>query len=291
MTDKIGTLLIHGVGLIGGSLGMAALARSVAAEVVGIGRERDAEQLEQAVRLGAITRYELSGQDETAFYDACAEADVIALCTPVGEIARCLPGVLASIGENAVVTDVGSIKGSILAAAGHDSRFVGSHPMTGSERSGVDAARADLFQDATWAVVPTPSSNPQAVARVEQLARSVGAIPRVIEAYRHDEAVALTSHLPHVIAYTLMALAGERSASNPNIPFLCAGSFSGATRVAASLPSMWSEIADQNREALAETLRAYRSRLDAAQVLLDDGGDLTELFEAGHQAKRTWPKT
>ena len=181
-----------------------------------------------------------------------------------------------------------------IAAANHDPRFVGSHPMAGSERAGVEAARADLFEGATWAIACSEHTYPQAITRVENLAQATGAAPRRMEAGRHDEAVALTSHLPHIIAYTLMALAGEQSRSNPEIPYLAAGSFAGATRVAASLPAMWSEIAAQNRSALGDVLRAYRSRLDAVQALLDDGGgndyaaDLNALFEAGYKARRDW---
>ncbi len=296
MADNIGMLLIHGVGLIGGSLGLAVMRSGLADEVVGVGRERDAEQLDLAVKLGAIHRYELSGQDNTGLYDACAEADLIALCTPVAAIARDLPGVLASVGADAVITDVGSVKSPILAAANHDPRFVGSHPMAGSERAGVEAARADLFEGATWAIACSEHTRPQAVTRVETLARTIGAAPRRMEAGRHDEAVALTSHLPHIIAYTLMALAGAQSKSNPDIPYLAAGSFAGATRVAASLPAMWSEIAAQNRIALSDVLRDYRARLDAVQALLDSGGGeadegLNALFEAGCDARREWKKS
>ncbi len=292
MAEKIGMLLIHGVGLIGGSLGMAVIAGALAEEVVGVGRERDAERLELAVSLGAIHRYELSGQDDTGLYDACAEADLIALCTPVASIARDLPGVMASARADAVVTDVGSVKGPILAASNGDPRFVGSHPMTGSERAGVEAARADLFQGAAWAVVATAETSSQTIARIEQLAQGVGALPRRMDARSHDESVALTSHLPHVIAYTLMALAGEQSKINPDMPHLAAGSFQSATRVSASLPAMWSEIAAQNRSALSEILRAYRLRLDFAQELLDSEDDdgLKALFVAGCDARRDWSR-
>jgi prephenate dehydrogenase len=285
---SIGTLVVHGVGLIGGSLGMAARVRGLAGEVVGVGR--DATRLEAGVRLGAIDRYVIA-DESAALADACAPADLVILCTPVPNIVRDLPGVLAAVGPDAVVTDVGSVKQVIVDAAGGDPRFVGSHPMAGSELAGVYAAKADLFHNATWALTPTSATSPSALAIVRAFAHAVGSTARVLTPLLHDQAVAVTSHLPHALAYALASLADDRSADNPDLAHLAAGSFAGATRVATSSPILWTEIACANQHALTRALHDYRARLEQMQIAIDDGDweTLQKLFEDGHEAKRRWP--
>ena len=265
---------------------MAARAHGLAREVVGIGRDRD--RLEAAVRLGAIDRYEVS--DNLPGTSACAEADLIVLCTPVPNIVADLPGVLAAAKPGSVITDVGSVKSVIVDASGGDPRFVGSHPMAGSEHAGIYAATAELFRDATWALTPTDYTDPAALAAVRTLARGVGARARSLTPTLHDDAVALTSHLPHLIAYALMAQAGERAEDNPDLPFMAAGSFAGATRVAGSSPALWQGITLANREALSAALSAYRERLDEMQAALDGGDEkaLGALLDQGHRARRRW---
>lgn len=282
---RVGTLVIQGVGLIGGSLGMAARRYGLADRVIGVGRRP--ERLEKARQLGAID----SWAESSALSDACAGADIIVLCTPVSKICRDLPEILAVAGPNAAITDVGSVKTPIVAAAGGDPRFVGSHPMAGSELAGVEAARVNLFQEATWALTPTESTSPRALSTIRGLAQGVGANTRILTPELHDEAVAVTSHLPHVIAYALMSLSAQKAAGNPDIPYMTAGSFAGATRVAGSLPSLWKDIAVANADSLAKTLAQYRALLDEFQKALEsaDGDALEALFQAGYDARASWP--
>ena len=285
---RVGTLVIHGVGLIGGSLGMAARRRGLAREVVGVGR--DQTRLEAAVRLGAIDRY-IVADDSPSIADACSGGDLIVLCTPVSHIVADLPAVLGAIGPGAVVTDVGSVKQVIVEAAEGDPRFVGSHPMAGSELAGVYAAKPELFDDAMWALTPTETTSPEALACVRSFAQAVGARTRIVPAAQHDEAVAITSHLPHVIAYALALLAAQRSCDNPSLPFLTAGSYTGATRVAGSLPSLWTDICRANQASVSSALRDYRAALEAAQNAIDEGDwiEVGRLFDLGHEARRNWP--
>jgi prephenate dehydrogenase len=284
---RIDILVIQGVGLIGGSLGMAARRRGLAREVIGIGRDRS--RLDAALRLGAIDRYCVG--EVAALAEACAEADLVVLCTPVSKIIADLPVALSASGPKATITDVGSVKQAIVDAAGGDPRFVGSHPMAGSELAGIYAAKEDLFHDATWALTPTETTNPDSVACVRNLARGVGARARVLTADRHDECVGITSHLPHVIAYALAALAERRRGDNADIPFLTAGSYAGATRVAASHPDLWTDISRANRAQLASALRDFRAALDRAQDAIDaeDWQALKSLYDLGWEAKRSWP--
>jgi len=272
---------IVGVGLIGGSLGMALRERRLASEVVGVGR--NPESLAPALSLGAIDRF------ETDLGRGVADADLIVLATPVPQILRDIARLASLLRPGAIVTDVGSTKGEIVAAGEADlpGIFVGGHPLAGSERSGVEAARLNLFEEATWALTPTGRTPPEALHRVRSLAQGVGA--RVIELppASHDRAVAVTSHLPHVLAYALTALAGERAADEPHLYDLAAGSFASATRVAFSSPELWRDISLSNATALAEAIRAYQEILAEMLRALESGdaAGLLESFSAGHDAQ------
>jgi prephenate dehydrogenase len=160
--------------------------------------------------------------------------------------------------------------------------------MAGSERSGVEAADPDLFEGAVWALTPTESTDPGALARVRALAEAVGARARTLSPDEHDRAVAITSHLPHVLAYALSALAAAEAEQNPSLYALAAGSFASATRVAASPPELWRDVALTNREALAAALRAYRADLDRVLAALGSGDadTLRARFEAGYAAAK-----
>lgn len=274
---------IVGVGLIGGSLGMALKNRRLAQTVVGVGRERG--RLETARGLGAID--DLTTDLAAGIY----QADLVVLATPVPQILADLPRLAPLLSPGAIVTDVGSTKGQI-ARAGDDalpgSAFVAGHPMAGSERSGVEAGHAELFIEATWALTPTARTDPTALARVRALAQAVGARTLVLDPDAHDRAVALTSHLPHVLAYALAALAGEAAKSTPHLYDLAAGSFASATRVADSSPELWQGIAASNQEALASAIRAFRADLDITLAALESGdtNTLREQFARGHAAKQ-----
>jgi prephenate dehydrogenase len=192
--------------------------------------------------------------------------------------------------SGAIVTDVGSTKAEIAAAgdgAFPDGRFVAGHPMAGSERAGVDAAQPKLFLDAVWALTPTATTDPAARDHVRNLAQALGARTVVLDAAQHDSAVAVTSHLPHVLAYALAALAGSETRRNPRLYDLAAGSFASGTRVAASSPELWRDIAVTNRAALLESLRAYIDALRDVEIALEreDDRELLALFTTGYEAK------
>ncbi|MES2462624.1 MAG: prephenate dehydrogenase/arogenate dehydrogenase family protein [Armatimonadota bacterium] len=274
---------IVGVGLIGGSLGMALRERRLASSVIGIGR--NPETLQKAVRLGAID------EAATDLADGIKDADLIVLATPIGQILADMERLSTLLSTNAVVTDVGSTKGEIARAGDRlmpRGAFVPGHPMAGSERSGVEAARADLFIEATWALTPTTSTEKEALQRVRHLAQAVGARTILLDPDAHDRAVAVTSHLPHVLAYALATLAEAESETNPHLFDLAAGSFASATRVAASSPELWRDIALSNRDALLQSVRAYRVSLAETEDALErgDADALLALFQKGFAARR-----
>ena len=274
---------IVGVGLIGGSLGMALKNRRLAQSVVGIGRETG--RLETARELGAIDDL------TTDFAAGISQADLVVLATPVPQILADLSRMAPLLSPGAIVTDVGSTKGQIARAgdaALPGGAFVAGHPMAGSERAGVEAAHAELFIEATWALTPTARTDENALARVRALAQAVGARTLVLEPDAHDKAVAVTSHLPHVLAYALAALAGDMAKNTPHLFEMAAGSFASATRVAGSSPELWQGVALSNREALADALRAFRTDLDATLAALGSGDAdaLLEAFARGHAAKQ-----
>lgn len=274
---------IVGVGLIGGSLGMALRERRLAEVVVGIGRSPAA--LEKALYLGAIDEF------TTDLADGVRSADLIVLATPIGQILADLGRLPTLLSPQAVVTDVGSTKAEIAREGDRlltNGAFVPGHPMAGSERSGVEAARADLFIEATWALTPTDATNREALKVVRHLAQAVGARTIVLDPHSHDRAVAVTSHLPHVLAYALTTLAAAESQCNPHLLDLAAGSFASATRVAGSSPELWRDIALSNQAALLEAIRAYRTLLTEAETILESGDAdaLLALFQRGHAARR-----
>ena len=288
MTDEahfpghFGTVAIVGVGLIGGSLGMALKGRRLAQRVIGIGRSAD--RLEKAVALGAID------VGVTDLARGVAEADVVVLCTTVGHIVETLPAVLEAVRRGAVVTDVGSTKGTIARRAAGFPLFVGGHPMAGSEQAGVEAATPLLFEEATWAVTPTDETDPGARRTVERLVREVGATTLTLTPDAHDAMLAVTSHLPHVLASSLMRQAAATQGVHPQTQRLTAGSFADGTRVAASPPAIWRDVCLTNREALLAALHGFRAEMDVLEeaVLSGDADRIEAFFAAGAAAKRGW---
>jgi prephenate dehydrogenase len=275
-------LAIVGVGLLGGSVAKAARARGIAAEIIGVGR--DAARLEVARREGAVDRI------TTDLAAGVRDADVVVLAVPVLTILSLLDAVAQASGGETIVTDVGSTKATIVAAAsrlGRDRpmRFVGSHPMAGSELSGYAHARIDLFDGATVIVTPTETSEGAAVKTIMALWEALGA-GRVVtlDADAHDRAVAAISHLPHLAAFALVD-AVERF--EPSAFDLAARGFRDTTRIAASDPTMWEEIFLANRDALAASLEAYREALaDLAHLIATGDADALRAGLARIKARR-----
>lgn len=265
----IDTLAIIGVGLIGGSIGLAVRTRGVARRVLGIGRNlRDAAE---ALAHGAI--------DEPAEMSAVTDADLIVSCAPVDAIASTIREALCHAKPSAVFTDAGSTKGLIVASLANLPRFVGGHPMAGSEKCGPAAARANLFDQRLVVLTPTVATDPDAVQLVRRFWQSLGASVCEIDAAAHDRIVAFTSHLPHVLA---SGLAG--SLADAERPFTAAG-FLGLTRVAASDARLWSAILEQNRPAVLTAIDRFAESLDELRSALA-AGDRERIEEFLHRAKR-----
>ncbi len=270
-------MAIVGVGLIGGSLGLAMRARCTGSRVVGIGRQRGG--LDAALRLGAI--------DEAATDLAAGVrgADLVVLAAPVRTCIALLPSVAAAVGPRTAITDVASTKAAVVAAAPPGAAFVGGHPMAGSERTGVEAATADLFTGATWVLTPAAATPAWAVERVAACAAVVGAHPVVMDAATHDRHVAAVSHLPQAVAVALAAAVPEAA-----LP-LAARGFRDMTRLAGSSAAVWNDVFATNRDnvvAMLTTMAGALGELRAA-VAAGDEAAVARLF-ARAAAHRVEPR-
>ncbi len=249
---------VLGVGLIGGSVGLAARAYQEGAEVIGFGRS--AERLDKAVALGAIDR--AAGSLE----EAVQGADVCFCCAPVGALPEQVAAALAAAPADCVVTDVGSVKRGLVERFA-DERFVGGHPIAGAETAGVDHARGELFQGAVWYLTPSATSSGILYERLHRLVVALGAHPAAIDAESHDRLLAAVSHLPHVMANVLVSQAAGRG----ELPRV-GPSFRDATRVAGANSAIWADIYVANREAIADEVEATAERLRYAAEILRGGG-------------------
>jgi prephenate dehydrogenase len=255
-------IAVLGVGLIGGSIGLAA-SRRLNAEVAGF--DPDAGLLDRAIELGAI--------DEAADGVAAAveAAELVFCAAPVAALPDLAAEALEAAGEDCAVTDVGSVKRDVIAALGSESRFIGGHPLAGAETSGVENARADLFEGARWYLTPTPRSGGVLYDRLQRAISDLGARPQAIEAEAHDRLMASVSHLPHVLANVLVDQAAKAvSEEAEGLPEV-GPSFRDATRVAGSNPAIWGDILTGNSEAVAGEIDAVIARLSEAAKLLRSG--------------------
>jgi prephenate dehydrogenase len=265
---------VIGTGLIGGSLGMA-LRRS-GWHVAGV--DTDPGVVESAVSLGAIDEI---GDDP--------DADLVVVATPVHRSAAIIRDVLADPRRpsTTVVTDVGSVKASVLAAVDHP-RFIGGHPMAGSEQVGIDGADPDLFVGATWVLTPSTTSDPIAYARLRSVVTGLGATVVALTADRHDALVAVVSHVPHLTAVTLMDLAASLAEEHGSLLRLAGSGFRDMTRVAAGRPSIWLDICADNAPAIVFTLDRLIDGLQAmrSRVAARDGASLGEILDRAALARR-----
>jgi prephenate dehydrogenase len=256
-------LAVIGVGLIGGSVGLAARQR-LDAEVAGYDAAQPA--LAQALERGAVDR--ACG----SVADALAEAQAAFVAVPVGDLRRVIDEVLAAAPPDCVVTDVGSIKRAIVAGQG-DPRFVGGHPLAGAETAGVQHARPDLFEGSTWYLTPSPTTSGMLYERLHRLLRGLGARPAAIDLDTHDAILASVSHLPHVLANVLVGQAAQALAAGQERLPATGPSFRDATRVAGAPSRIWTDIYLLNRDALKieiektiERLEEVRDALSAADA-------------------------
>jgi len=261
---------VLGVGLIGGSIGLAARQR-LGAEAVGY--SRTPATIERALAIGALDR----GAGSIA--EACKGADLVFCAGPVAALPAQAGAALAACGPEAVVSDVGSTKGELVAALGDDERFIGGHPLAGAETAGVDNARADLFEGARWYLTPTERSSGLLYDRLQRFVAGLGARPQAIDPGAHDRLLATISHLPHVVANALAAeAAAELGRDSERLPEV-GPSFRDTTRVAGSNPTVWADIFASNRAAVADSVEAVARRLGEAAELIR-GGD--------HDAVAAW---
>ena len=250
-------LTIVGVGLIGGSLGLAAR-RSGEFTVRGV-----SPRAQLALEAGLIDE----AYDELA--EAVDGADVVVVAVPAGMVEEKLAEVLAAAPEGCAVTDVGSTKGGVVAAAGGDERFVGGHPLAGAEVSGFEHARDGLFEEATWYLTPTGETSGVALERVHRLVTMAGARPTILAPDEHDRMMAAVSHLPHVFANLLVSQA-SLALGDRTIP-IAGPSFRDATRVAGAAPGLWASIYDDNAEALGAAVGEAIARLEEVRAALGSG--------------------
>jgi prephenate dehydrogenase len=276
---------ILGLGLMGGSLGLALRERSLARETAGY--DARSGVAERARGRGAVTLA------CSSVAEAVAGAELVVLAAPVLALRELLAAAGPHLAADAVVTDLGSTKAEVVRWAEEllpaPERFVGGHPMAGREQSGIEEADTALYVGCTWCLTPTERTAPDALARASTLATSLGAIPRVFDPAGHDAAVAAVSHLPLVAATALM-LTAAGDASWPQASHLAAGGFRDTTRVAAGDPRMARDICLTNAAPLATLLDAYITRLEGMRDAIRSARaeDIERHFREGKQARDAW---
>ncbi|WP_342624648.1 bifunctional prephenate dehydrogenase/3-phosphoshikimate 1-carboxyvinyltransferase [Pseudomonas alkylphenolica] len=284
----IGRLVVVGLGLIGGSFAKGLRESGLCREVVGV--DLDPQSRKLAVELGVVDRCE---EDLAA---ACIGADVIQLAVPILAMEKLLARLAQLDLGRAVLTDVGSAKGNVVRAAREAfaeqlAHFVPGHPIAGSEQSGVEASNAALFRRHKVILTPLAETDPQALALVDRLWRALEADVEHMQVERHDEVLAATSHLPHLLAFGLVDSLAKRN-ENLDIFRYAAGGFRDFTRIAGSDPVMWHDIFLANREAVLRTLDTFRSDLDALRDAVDagDGHQLLGVFTRARVAREHFSK-
>jgi 3-phosphoshikimate 1-carboxyvinyltransferase len=280
----IGRLVVVGLGLIGGSFAQGLKSRGLCAEVVGV--DLDAHSRQRAVELGVTDRCEA---DLAA---ACVGADVIQLAVPILAMEQVLAVLSRLELGDAVITDVGSAKGNVVRAArevfGRQrlARFVPGHPIAGSEQSGVEASNGEMFQRYKVILTPLDETDASALNLVDQLWRALGADVEHMAVHRHDEVLAATSHLPHLLAFNMVDSMAKRDESLEIFRY-AAGGFRDFTRIAGSDPVMWHDIFLANRDAVLRALDIYRGDLDSLRSAVEagDGQQLLDVFTRAQAAR------
>jgi prephenate dehydrogenase len=300
-------LVIFGVGLIGGSVALALKKAGNAPHIVGVGRTQ--ESLEKALKLGVINSF--SDALEANIHAACSDADLILISAPVAQTKSILQSIKPHLNSKTIITDAGSTKGDVLATAreilgAQFSQFVGGHPIAGAEKSGVAAAKADLFIGKNVILTPAnlhdiqndalqannhADSRASKIVRVTEMWQKCGAKVSEMSAETHDQIFAAVSHLPHLLAFALV----DEIASRPNAEQLfsfAASGFRDFTRIAGSSPEMWRDISLANKTALLGEISAFENELSQLKTLLKnvDGAGLQALFERASVARNNWNK-
>ncbi|MEP7062795.1 MAG: prephenate dehydrogenase/arogenate dehydrogenase family protein [Betaproteobacteria bacterium] len=288
--DRIGKLVVAGVGLIGGSLALALREAAAVTSIVGIGRSR--VNLGEAIARGIVDRGFLF--DDGAWHAELGDADIVAVATPVAQFAALFAAIAPHIGASTVVTDAGSSKQDVITAARvafgqRFAQFVPGHPIAGSERSGTAAADPRLYVNRSVILTPTAETSARALSRIASMWQAAGARVSQLDAGVHDRIFAAVSHLPHILAHTLVdELAGRADADSL---FAQAGpGFRDFTRIAASSPEMWRDVALANRDAVLAEIGAFSAALArvAQSIAAGDGAALEALFARSRDARMRW---
>ena len=285
----IDTLCIVGTGLIGGSLARDLKRLGEVGEVVGSSRR--ASNLQRAADLGVIDRFDVDASR------AVAGADMVVVAVPLGAVPAVLEQIRDAVREDAIVTDVGSAKGSVVTAAraalgSRLARFVPAHPVAGTEYSGVDASVERLFERRRVIMTPIAETDPDALARVAAMWRTVGSEVIVMDAAHHDQILAATSHLPHMLAYTLVDMIGGMK-ERTEIFRYAAGGLRDFTRIASSDPQMWHDICLANRDAMVAVLDRFGLELSrlADAVRRADGAFVRSVFTRSNSIRDQYIRT
>jgi prephenate dehydrogenase len=279
-------VVIFGVGLIGGSFALALRKAHAVNEVVGFGRS--AATLEQAKQLGILDRI---GHDVAL---EVSDADLVLIATPVAQMADILARIAPHLGKHTLITDGGSTKGDVVAAAYANlgskvAQFVPAHPIAGAEKSGAAAALFDLYQGKRVVLTPLPENSKESVARVRKAWELCGANVSELSPQKHDEVFAAVSHLPHLLSFALVHDLAQRDNREQLLSFAASG-FRDFTRIAASSPEMWRDICLANREALMVELERYAAELYVLHQALEhnDAAKLEEMFSLAREVRSAW---
>lgn len=286
MQQGIKTLVVVGVGLIGGSFSLSLKRAGLVERVIGVGRSLD--NLQRALELGVV---DAISQDVAA---VVADADMVLLATPVGQMAGLLQAMAPRLSPHTIISDAGSTKGDVVEVfrrylPGHLARCVPAHPIAGSELSGASAAQYGLYENRNVVLTPLEESDSDAVECVSALWQRCGARIQRLTPVEHDQVFAAVSHLPHLLAFSYVNMIADKPNGERCLDFASTG-FRDFTRIAASSPEMWRDICLANREALLAELADYRAELDqlAHQIEQGDESALNQRFASARQVRSAW---
>jgi prephenate dehydrogenase len=285
MQPAFGKVVIFGVGLIGGSFALALRKANAVGEIVGFGRS--SASLELAKQLGILDRI---GTDLAEL----GNADLVLLATPVGQMAELMSRIAPHLGADTLVTDGGSTKSDVVAAACANlgnkiSQFIPAHPIAGAEKTGPEAALADLYQGKKVVLTPMRENSAESVARVRKAWELCGAVVSELTPQQHDEVFAAVSHLPHLLSFALVHDLAQRENRDLLLSFAASG-FRDFTRIAASSPEMWRDISLANRDALMREVKQYADELYVVYQALEqnDATKLEEIFRLSSEVRGSW---
>lgn len=276
-------MAVIGVGLIGASISKVCKEKGIAAEVIGIGRR--IENLKEAYNLGAIDRYTKD------LKDGVSGADIVIMATPVGYFEAIAKAMASNLEKGAIVTDVGSVKGEIVERLeeilGRDIRFVGGHPIAGSEKTGAAYLSPDLFKGARCILTPTGSTDKKALEAVKMMWKEAGAKVIFLDPDAHDRIFSAASHLAHLVAYSLVNTLIDLSGDDGEILSYTAGGFRDFTRIAASPPEMWRDICLYNGKNIVAAMKSFNKTMEKIRKIIEDqdGDRLLKEFEKAQTAR------